>query len=198
MADFILLNFVDDMPTDSGTDWQFYSGTDMPFFVYRGPSRAVTNHVQGIAGNGKLLQFTPPGPNTTWTMNYAAPSFHCVNVSETHRSKIEDSLMEVAEEELRDHVENVSIPYHLCIDIAISLGPQITRPTDTITPIITAFQVPSGIVRCLPNLHQFRLSSNRSFSAEITTVRAVSEGPPGGRTSGIIRVTIIGIPTCCS
>lgn len=75
-------------PTDTG---QFHYQ-----YGYYGPSRATSNLVRSVAANGELPQLTPPGPNSTWELEFPGPALQCREPSAGYRSEIERSILDAS------------------------------------------------------------------------------------------------------
>ena len=85
--DFVNLNYVNNMASLTFNPSSEHPNQPVELF-YSGPSRAVENIVQVVAAERSIMTLTPPGPNTSWTLEFTGPALHCSNVADAFWSAI--------------------------------------------------------------------------------------------------------------
>ncbi|KAK5167743.1 uncharacterized protein LTR77_007442 [Saxophila tyrrhenica] len=61
-------------------------------FAYTIPSREVIEVVKAVAATGAVLPIAPPGPNSSWALDFSGPALKCTNISEPLRSEIRSNI----------------------------------------------------------------------------------------------------------
>lgn len=55
--------------------------------------RSLSTLVRKIAADGSLPQFVPPGPNSTWKVDFPGPLLQCKEPSKRYRAEIEENII---------------------------------------------------------------------------------------------------------
>jgi hypothetical protein len=59
-----------------------------PFYVWSGPSQALTRLVTAVAAQGAILPIDPPSANATWRAEFRGPVLRCQSLSADEMSDV--------------------------------------------------------------------------------------------------------------
>ena len=83
---------------DSVGDLQGVSGYgSVENFRYAGPTAAVREVVNAVGSQGDILQISPPGLNSTWTLKFSGPNLSCTRIPQTAQQDIFDNIVQAME-----------------------------------------------------------------------------------------------------
>ncbi|KAL2671298.1 hypothetical protein Neosp_013878 [[Neocosmospora] mangrovei] len=65
---------------------------DLTNYLYNGPSDAVSKVVVATAAQGSIIAVDAPAPNSSWSLEFLAPTLRCDEVTGDTRRRIEESI----------------------------------------------------------------------------------------------------------
>ncbi|KAL8846410.1 MAG: hypothetical protein Q9221_008491 [Calogaya cf. arnoldii] len=91
-VDFSSLNLAAPMTTDGPSDSSDSSSNF--FYKYTGPSLTVRRITDAVAAQGSILPVAAPAVNSTWSLDFNAPSLHCHPVEFDFRHEVLANILE--------------------------------------------------------------------------------------------------------